>query len=140
MKQRDILQSVPKSVRAIFNFLLVILFIFVMYVSFGCPTFSARDGFRREELRQAVGHAKILDIVSLEDYTVSSSYNRVILATSDDSITMYLYNRDKRYISSRELICREKQGGISVYAVPSITHRYLEEFFDLRIPVWRNPF
>jgi len=137
MNRGKVLPTIPRSVRAILNLVIIGIVIFALYVSQGSPTFSATDQFRREEIRQMVGPAKILNNISLKKYTVNNSYNRLIIAASDDSATLYLYhntNTRKMPNNYSKFVCRKKQGNITVLAVPSIMHEY-DTSANLRIPV-----
>ena len=61
----------------------------------------------------------------------------MILAASDEGVTLYLYHDDSK-LKYGNLVYREKQGDITVLAVPSLTDYYVdgnEIVTDLQIPV-----
>jgi len=122
-----------RRLRAILNIVMIVLLIPVFYISIGSPAFSAKHQFRREEKARLIGPAKILDTISLEQYTGYYPNDSLLIAASDKGVTLFTYNQDDPRIN--RLVYRNKQGDISAFSVPGIVESQLENFTYAKIPV-----
>lgn len=125
------LRHLPRSVRAILNVLGTALLLFLFYLSIGSPAFTSEQQFRREEKSNLVGPAKILNTVSLEDYSYYP-YDKLLLATSAEGVTLFCYDEEK--LERNEFVYRKKMGDITVLSFPGIGHS-VETATYVRIPI-----
>lgn len=97
---------------------------------------TAEEQFRESEFSHMVGPGKILDILTLDDFTIDGGYDRLILATTDHGVETYLY--DSRGRQTARFNYREKHGDITVLSVPYILANstgFVSTPTRLRIPV-----
>jgi hypothetical protein len=117
----------------VLNLVLLAVVLLLFYISIGCPAFTPEQQFRKEEKAYLVGPAKILDNISLEKYTGYSPYNRLILATSDEGVS--LFQCDKTDLDINKLVYRKKQGDVTVLSLPAISISEFESAVYLEIPI-----
>lgn len=123
--------NLSRKVKSIILLTALIPVIFLLYIFIGSPTFTIEQHYRRIEKANLVGPAEILDILELENY----SYDRLLLADDEEGIIMYVWNEDDDYLSS-QLIYREKQGDVSVYAAPCSRFETWEREQEINLPVF----
>lgn len=126
------LKHQPRSVRAVLNLVLLALVMLLFYISIGSPAFTPEQQFRKEEKAHLVGPAKILDTISLDNYTGYNPCNRLILATSDEGVTLFQY--DDKELEQNKLVYRKKMGDVTVLSFPGIRYS-VDTATYVRIPI-----
>ena len=123
----------PRSVKAVLNLVALVLVILLFYISIGSPAFTPEQQFRKEEKAHLVGPAKILDTISLDNYTGYNPCNKLILATSDEGVTLFKY--DENELEYNDLVYRKKQGDVTVLSLSTMGVRAFATYAYVEIPV-----
>lgn len=113
-----------------------LVLIAALYVSWGCPTLSMRQEFRRAEKAHLVGPSKIVDTVT----DAYSEYDKMFVGETEHGICFFGKNSTQRPSSSFQetsyhFTYREKTGDLTVAAAPNI----FGGFWDMRscsLPVY----
>lgn len=128
-------RRLPRSMKAVLNLVLLAVVLLLFYISIGSPAFTPEQQFRKEEKSYFLGPAKILDNISLEKYTGYHPCNRLILATSDEGVT--LFQCDEMDLEINRLVYRKKQGNVTVLSLPTMGFRNYSfaTYASLEIPV-----
>jgi hypothetical protein len=123
-------------VKAVLNLVLLTVVLLLYYISIGSPAFTPEHQFRKEEKAYLVGPAKILDNISLEKYTGYHTCNRLILATSDEGVSLFQCKEVDLEIN--KLVYRKKQGDVTVLSLYPIGLRNYEfaTYSSLEIPIF----
>lgn len=127
-------RSLPRKARTIILLAALIPVLLLLYTFMGNPAFSIKQQYRRLEKANLVGPAKILDILTLENY----SYDRLVLADDGDGMIFYTWNTEEgmdNYFLT-QFLYREKQGDVSVYAAPSSRFENWELSKEIHLPVF----
>lgn len=132
-KWKNPFHGLPRSVKAILNVIGTMLLLCVFYISLGSPVFTPEQQFRREEKSNLVGPAKILDIVSLKEYSRYNRYDELLLATSSDGVTLFWYDREE--LVRNEFVYRKKMGDITVLSLPGLIESSFESATRVDIPI-----
>lgn len=127
-KHKNLWLRIPRKVRAIGNFLLILLLAVIFYISIGAPTLTERQAFRRAEKADLLGPSSILLDTDLEYY----DYDHLILAETDYGVITYLSDRNWDSI----LCYTGKAGDITVVAAPKNTINWGFLNFTVRLPVF----
>ncbi len=125
------LRHLSRSLRVILNVLGTALLLFLFYLSIGSPAFTPEQQFRRGEKSNLVGPAKILNTVSLEDYSYYP-YDKLLLATSAEGVTLFCYDEEK--LERNEFVYRKKMGDVTVLSFPGIRYS-VDTATYVRIPI-----
>ena len=133
MIRKNPLHHLPRSERAIVNLFATALLLFLLYLSNGSPAFTPEKQFRREERSNFVGPAKILDTVPLEGYTGYSQYDKLLLATSAEGVTLFCYNEEN--LARNKFVYREMMGDVTVLSFPVAGMSSFESAAYVNIPI-----
>ena len=123
-------QRLPVPLRAIINVLGIVLTVFILYVTIGCPPFSVRDAYRRAEKANLVGPSDILAQISPEN----TPYDHLVLASDETSVTLFSYSRK----TGGELVYLKKDGNLTLAAAPDNTFYPLESKAVIPVVLFDN--
>lgn len=113
----------PRPLRACLWALLAILLAITYYIALDCPTLTIRQEFRRAEKAHLVGPSKIVDRVSMQEY---SEFETMLVGETDHGIIFfgkYGTSRSGGEFSGKRLYrfsYQEKTGDVSFAAPPNI--------------------
>lgn len=120
MKCKKLFPRIPRSVRAIINLVLAIVFAAVFYLAIGCPTLSFTQEFRRAERAHMVGRSKIVDHIRNHQ-----DYDKMLIAETEHGVCFFgrfevitgHNQKEHRY----SFTYYEKTGDVTVAVAPTIS-------------------
>ena len=122
---KRLIGNIPRKVRIAVDIVLILLILFLFYLSIGTPALTTEQAFRRAEKMHMVGPSEILDTLDWGDYPM---FDTLIVAETDEIIVFYREFRMYDYTpwpklpkkQSRESVFtyREKTGDITVLGAP----------------------
>lgn len=140
MKMKNILNRVPRPVKACVCAALVIMLAVVYYIALGCPTLTIKQEFRRAEKAHLIGPSTIVDTLSIEEY---EEFDRLLVGESAQGITFFGRYRDQHpYENPLEekqhyLHYVEKTGDMTLCAAPNVWGVFWENHgFRRTLPVY----
>ncbi len=122
-KMKNLLNRIPRPLKACVCSILVILLAVVYYIALGCPTLTLRQEFRRAEKAHLVGPSKIVDTLDKGQY---DEFTRLLVGETEEGIVFF----GKYFTTSGETGWRDKYayrfyylpktGDITIAPAPSI--------------------
>lgn len=139
MKLKNLMNRIPRPVKAIFCAVCVVLLAICYYIALGCPTFTFTQEFRRAEKVHLVGPSQIVDTMDSE----YSEFDKMIVGETEHGISFfgryydhYPYNAlfdEKLYL----LTYVKKTGDMTISAAPNIWgRRWSFTGFERSLPVY----
>lgn len=120
MKLKNILNRIPRPLKACFFAVLAIVLSVVYYIALGCPTLSMRQEFRRAEKVHMVGPSKIVDTLNAE----VCPYEKLIVGETEHGVCFFgrygsnvqgtKHRGDRHY----QFFYHEKTGDITFLPMP----------------------
>ena len=120
-----------RSTRAVLNIVAIFLCLTIILILCDLPSFTAEMQYRRLEKQHMIGPAQILGTESLyEDGTT-----KLLIAKSNTEVMLHYYqDGDYDNYNSTDLVCRKKQGALTILAAGGSTPRY-STYSDISLPI-----
>lgn len=95
MKLKNLINRIPRPVKACTCALIALILVMVLYIVWGCPTLTMKQDFRRAEKVHMVGPSEIVDIVYEDDYY---EFGKLFVGETEHGISFF----GKYYTTSSE--------------------------------------
>lgn len=138
-----LLKNIPRKVRIGVDIGLILLILFLFYLSIGAPAFSTEQAFRRAEKINMAGPGEIVDTLGWSDYPM---FETLIVAETENGVEFYgeyrMGNSDAwpkgLNIQYRTPLFtyREKTGDLTVAAAPVAVFGLSLYDFETKLPVY----
>lgn len=138
MKLKDLINRIPRPLKACVCTVLVIVLAVVYYIALGCPTLTFQQEFRRAEKVHLVGPSKIVDKLHNGIYR---DFDKMIVGETEYGISFfgryynhYPYNdpfAEKQYLFTY----LEKTGDITFAAAPNVWG-WAWDYAGMSLPVY----
>lgn len=136
---KNLLNRIPRPVKAVFCAVCVVVLAIAYYIALGCPTFTFKQEFRRAEKVNLVGPSTIVDTLGRE----YSEFDKMIVGETQYSVCFFgrYYNSspyndpfaEKQYLFTYV----EKTGDLTISAAPNIrTHFWVTPGYEQSLPVY----
>lgn len=85
-KLRTMVKNIPRKCRITADLFLLILLLFLFYLSIGAPAFTTEQAFRRAEKINMVGPGEIVDTLGWSDYPM---FETLIVAETEEGVVFF---------------------------------------------------
>lgn len=85
-KLRQIFLNIPRRVRIGVDIILILLMIYLFYLSIGAPAFTTEQAFRRAEKINMVGPGEIIDTLAWSEYPM---FETLIVAETEEGVIFF---------------------------------------------------
>lgn len=122
MKLKNLINRIPRPVRACIAGTLAIVLAIAYYIALGCPTLSFKQEFRRAEKVHLVGPSNIVDTIVV-DYR---EFDKMIVGETEEGICFFgryyhCYPYDEAFAEKLYYFSYvEKTGDITIAAAPNV--------------------
>lgn len=124
-------KSLRRPTRAIINIVAILLCLAIILILSDIPSLTAEMQYRRLEKQHMIGPAQILGTES----PYENGASKLLIAKSDTEVMLHYY-RDGDYdnYNSTDLVCRKKQGALTILAAGGSTPSYSTSA-DISLPI-----